>query len=182
MPTRRSERPPSAAKRFYFGRVFPAGFVLIGAVVTIWGLSTLADAEDSATWPGVRGIVVRSDVDHSPASRTRMGERVPEHFTPHVHYEFSVDGKKYVGTRINFDAGYRTRDKVEAQRYVERYRKGNRVYVYYDPEGPARCVLEPGTPTTAWGPAIVGGVFVLAGVLGLIYLPRVIDAGHVRIR
>jgi hypothetical protein len=59
------------------------------------------------------------------------------------------------------------RDEAEAWTYIDRYRKGDSVCVYYDPQNPEHSEIEPGKVRT--GKYLAAGLgFLLLGVLVLL--------------
>lgn len=113
-------------------------------------------ARASVDWPKVPGRMISGSIDH-PLHQ-------PRNYTLQFRYEFTVDGKRHEGTRIN--AG----DVMDTSRFAElqeRYAAGRVVSVAYDPADPSRSVLEPGvTPGHRFlflAPPVIYGLAVLFG-------------------
>ncbi len=55
-----------------------------------------------------------------------------------IEYEYSVNGRRHVGRRMNPSS-----TTTDASAAVVRYPAGRRVTVYFDPNDPSQCALEP---------------------------------------
>lgn len=174
-----SRQDVSPAKRFFFARVFPSIFALIGAGVLIWGVSVVLEGSASSDWPSTDGVVTSSQV----ATRTDSSRnRSRTSYVATVTYDYAVAGRTFTGDRIAADAGHGSGDVSNAREIVNRYPEGASVKVYYRPDDPSEAVLERGVPGRAWGPIAIGGVFLIVGVAMFIFMPRLIDGGQVRFR
>jgi len=95
-------------------------------------------------------------------------DEVANRTTPLLRYEYTVNGRCFVGTRVNTVGLASNR---AARRAAARYPEGKEVEVWYDPRDPSRAVLEPGItgPSVAWGvlSAIVLAIAVTALVNSL---------------
>jgi len=146
---------PFMVSGFWSGavRVFLVLFVLIGALTVFFGWRAVARGKASVGWPHVNGTVTRSTVDMSP-----------EYSTAEVGFQYSVAGTTYSGNRIQF--GYSgSEHSSEAKEIWDRFRLGNAVPVYYDPQDPAISVLVPGSPADPWFVPELGAVFIIVGCL-----------------
>ncbi len=138
-------------------------FLVVGAVFTGIGIHGLALGLASRSWPSTEGQITQSEVEHRTSG---TGKDRSSAYHAVVTYEFNVDGATFKGDRVaSADIG---RGKsAHARRIVKRYPKGSSASVYYMPENPSKCLLEPGFQGQAFiFPAI--GLFVLS--LGGIFL------------
>jgi hypothetical protein len=111
--------------------VFSGGTLLF---TLAFALPVWRRARASSRWTATSGRILSSEVS-LPLGRT-WSTRLPD-----VRYQYDVAGTSYVGATVRFSfANSHTVDTVE------RYRPGRHVTVYYDPDAPAQCVLEPGMP------------------------------------
>jgi len=78
-----------------------------------------------------------------------------------VRYEFDVAGARYSGDRIGF-VGY---SPSSVARLRTMYRTGNAVTVWYDPADPNESVLQRRAAWLLFMQLLVGGTFVLLGVV-----------------
>lgn len=142
-----------------FGIIFPIVFGLWG-LHSLWqGQHAVVAASRSARWPFVYGSVRSAQV----AKQWSVGEPGER---PSVVYEYTVDGKHFVGERIAFglvDNLYSSPDF--AQKYIGRYPAGSRVQVFYDPASAASAVLEPGLSWWAFVPSLIGTALLIAAFL-----------------
>lgn len=144
------------------------GMLLIGiglalVVCPLWivaGLEREDEAEASAQWPSVEGVIVESRLE----SRRRQDSTL-SYDVPIIVYEYTVDGVQYEGDRITFLSVSSTQ---EAPEMAEQYPVGTRVNVYYDPSDPNEAILLPGRQReSGFGKlGIVIGLFGLALIFG----------------
>ena len=114
----------------------------------------------SYSWPKAKGIVQSSEVITSG-----------EYYSPEIRYAFQVNGEKYESCNLdlsNIESG----DPLPSRRAVKRYPKGREVTVYYNPENPNECVLEPGM---GWSLLLffgAGAAFLFFGWMVMIVLKK----------
>jgi hypothetical protein len=87
------------------------------------------------SWPFVPGEVIESTVERHGISG--------DQYAATVRYRYRVGNKDYEGDRIRA-GGHRALTQAGAQARASKYSIGRRLRVYYDPQHPARAVLEPG--------------------------------------
>jgi len=152
-----------------FGPVGPVGnmifglvFAAVGVLVAVIGLSTLAEANASASWPTIKGAVVSSDVEKKTSTRSRKKKRESStSYRAVVRYEYTVGDKQHTSGRISF--GGTSTSMGAAKELVGRYPKGAEVDVYYDPDDPEQAVLESGKQASSYIPLGVGVLFTIVG-------------------
>lgn len=170
----RSSTQMSPKIRFFFSRVFPIPFLLIGAVTCYFGWQNLERAKQSSNWPTAAGIIQHSSVEYH---RSDDGGGT---YHAELYYDFDVQGTTYSGDRVAF-GDYGSSDASHARRIVNKYPKGKEVTVYYLPKNPEVTVLEPGQKTQVWFLPAIGLVFFLVGVAMAVYLPRTMKKlGNIR--
>ena len=140
--------------------ILTVSFVGGGVVICIVGAGILKNAKASADWPVAQGSVVSSQVVRRRSSG-RDGVSVT--YKAEVLYEYTVDGGKLLSNRVSFGQ-YSSSNPGRARRIANRYPKGKKAQVYYDPSDPEVAVLEPGARWSAYVPLGAGGVSVLAGM------------------
>lgn len=161
-----SSRPAMTAKQESKATwAFISLFLVVGAVFTAIGVHGLALGFASRSWPSTKARILQSEVERVTSG---SGEDRSTSYHAKVTYEFTVDGVTYKGDRVAAaDIG---RDKsAHARRIVTRYPKGSRTSVYYMPEKPSKCLLEPGfqeqtfiLPSVGLFVLLLGGVFLAA--------------------
>ncbi|HOY09751.1 MAG TPA: DUF3592 domain-containing protein [Candidatus Omnitrophota bacterium] len=139
-------------------------FAAIGGGIVYLGYLSYVKSRASQSWPAAQGAVVSSEVT-AHRSRSRKGHHRTS-YGADVRYEYSVNGVQYSSNKISFGE-YRTHNRGPAQATVDRYPPQAEVVVYYNPDKPEEAVLEPGKTGGIVILFIVGGMFGLAGVLGL---------------
>jgi hypothetical protein len=136
-------------------------FLLIGAGLTIWGWNILQNARASASWPTAEGVVLSSEVTLSTDADGS------DSYSPEVTYRYLALDSSYENRTIKFgENSYGNRRK--AQDIAAGYPVGKSVTVYFDPESPARSVLEPGV---SGGSYLVLGIGLFFIVLSLVLTP-----------
>jgi hypothetical protein len=118
--------------------------LVVGIFCIFAWLGGREESAESTKWPSVPGVITDMSISVSHSSDGSI------HRSASVKYNYSVSGKPYQGDRI----------KVEASTDVpaaERYPKGTRVTVFYNPEHAEVSVLETGGPgMILWGIAGMG--------------------------
>ncbi len=144
-----------------FWLLFALVFVAVGVFIAYLGFQDMAKAKASAQWPTTQGAITESSVERH---HRKSGNRSSTTFHAKVLYEFSVGGNIFTGDRVaygDFDSSFTS----HAQKIVARYPQGQSVTVYYLPENPSECLLEPGLKAQAWFMPGIGALFFMAGCL-----------------
>jgi hypothetical protein len=98
----------------------------------------------SASWPATTGTIIKTNLVHTVA-------RHNDGYVPGLQYRYEVDGRVYVGTRIDFHTQDSVHAKESAESWLYKYSRGSTVRVYYDPKNPNITILEPGIkPEQRW--------------------------------
>jgi len=138
--------------------VFGGFFALIGLTIIAVATVTMITASDSRAWPQVDGTMVVSEVE----SRRSTDRATSTIYTPKVAYRYEVAAQEHEGTRFELlERGEATRSAIEAK--LDRFPKGARVAVSYNPDDPAESVLKPGAPDAMGIPFALGLVALLVG-------------------
>jgi hypothetical protein len=162
-----SSKNMSPVMKFCFSIIFPWSFLIVGAILLYFGVREVVYARVSLNWPHTPGKVVSSSVayDH-------------EYYVyPKILYEFYVNGTKFGGDRVVY-GGYRAQNDPYASRIVEKYPKEKEVTVYYMPDNPEECLLEPGIKWHTWLLPGVGGIFFIAGCFLVVVVPKLLRRAH----
>lgn len=131
-------------------------FLVVGLGVLLWGITGSQTAIASQQWPSVPGQVTASRVTSSTDSEgaTLYGAEIT--------YTYTINDRAFASTQVSF-GDYTSSDTDHAEDLTSRYPAERSVTVYYDPQNPARAVLEPGFAAGLLIPLGLGGVFSLAG-------------------
>jgi hypothetical protein len=92
----------------------------------------------SASWPATQGTIMKTNLVRI------FGPHQTEGYQPGLQYMYKVDGRSYVGTRIDFHTQDSVHAKESAESWLYKYPRGSAVRVYYDPKNPSITILEPG--------------------------------------
>ncbi|MFW6303582.1 MAG: DUF3592 domain-containing protein, partial [Candidatus Sumerlaeota bacterium] len=91
------------------------------------------------------GRVLRSDIATHSAVDKHRNETLT--YIPEITYEYTVDGRKYVGQRISFNKFQNVRFN-KMRNIADSYPKGAIIPVYYHPIRPHKAVLNRELNTT----------------------------------
>ena len=140
------------------------------------GINGIVKAKASADWPSSPGQIVSSSVE----GRSSTGDVGRSRTTYHadIVYEFLVGGMTFNGTRVAY-GDYGSSSSSHSTRIVDRYPKGKSVTVYYMPENPEECLLEPGVHAQAWILPGLGLICFAAGGV-MVYCCRLRKTGNNR--
>ena len=157
----------------YFGRerftdysvlLISAAFVLMGLAILINAGLEFVEFKFPAKWPTTQGLIVSVEI-------VKRNYRAQTWWFPLISYQYSVQGRTVVNTRVAFGPEIYWRDRSEANRFLERYITRSHVLVYYNPDSVTEAVIEPSwvslEPAT-W----VGVVMILAGLGVLVIYDR----------
>jgi len=131
----------------------------------LWGGHEVMTGYASKKWPVAEGKVASSYVQKQVRS-IKDSSKKPTYY-PKVRYEYPVGGNRYAGERISFSGGEGGEKKSEAEAVAERYPSGQKVMVYYDPNDPARAVLQRGLIWKTFMPLAAGLGFLVVGIVCL---------------
>ena len=134
----------------------PMIFVIIGLVMLFIYFRNLAKVRASQAWPTAQGTVLQSWVRKSRSTDSDGGDSYSYH--PEIHYQYQIMGIEYQGNKIAF--GPKIGGRSQAEKMIEKYPTGANVTVYYQPDNPAKAVLERSISKVS---LVMGIVFVLAG-------------------
>jgi hypothetical protein len=151
---------------FFFSKIFPWPFIIIGMVLVFLGGKDIYFALESKNWPSVHGKIQNSSikVNHNDDSNTYHADLL---------YTFTVNGQIYTGSLVSFGT-WSSSDSSDAKRIAKRYHKGKNVKVYYRSSEPEKCVLEPGMHFQLCLLPIFGILFIAGGTFAA-FLPRLLN-------
>jgi cytochrome c-type biogenesis protein CcmH/NrfF len=111
---------------------FPGFFIIAGFILIVAGIRTALRMISSLSWKRSKGIIIQSKV-------------IPfdKWYYPEVIYEFQVKDKKYESEIFIFGEK-EPRDLYQTRQAIAEYPKGKKLTVYYNPEDPNDCALQPG--------------------------------------
>lgn len=116
------------------------------------------------SWPTAPGVILSSIVGTHLAHSSRGGTTTQ--YMPEVAYEYQVNEITYKSSSVGF--GKSTTSSRKATEIVSRYPQGTAVTVHYDPQDPAKAVLE--TKAYSFGSNLALGIIiaVMGAVLAFI--------------
>ena len=164
-------------------------FLIVGGLAaSYFGWRSLSRSLASTDWPSVDGKIIESGVEEE---RTRHSGSAKKNaplnqktYRPKITYSYKVDEQEYTGSRIAYgDHGfigkskkitingvtYRNSNfeaKAAVQKIAKHYHNGKKISVFYMPDNPSECLLEPGFSYKVFAWPLVG--FVMIGIGGFI--------------
>ncbi|NDY43074.1 DUF3592 domain-containing protein [Dissulfurirhabdus thermomarina] len=125
-------------------RLFTLFFLGLGFWCLAVGASKALEGLAARSWPTAPGRVVISELRQLPTPKRPGVSRL----CLRLEYWYEVGGKGYRGTRLNTGwPCFGSRSYLERAR--RRHPSGARVRVRYNPDDPARSLLEPGVEWSA---------------------------------
>ena len=117
-------------------------FMAVGASIALWGWSFIARDRAIGRWPRAPATITASTYKASDGtSRDAQGYDVSStSFVPDVAFQYTVDGKAFAGNRVT-RAMTPTTDSASVKACIDRYPRGARVEVFYNPADPATAYL-----------------------------------------
>jgi hypothetical protein len=119
----------------------------------------------SVNWPSVEGTITRSSVE------TSTGRRGRTNYNAKIEYRYAVNGHPFSGSRVRF-TDMSGSSESSAQALVDSYPVNSKHNVFYDPDDPSCCTLEPGINLVGAVMRAVIPIGLIAGGIYLIVLSR----------
>jgi hypothetical protein len=138
--------------RIFLTTIFPPILILFGILTLYYGGRNVLRAYQSNTWPTVQGVVQNSYVESLRNSNVAK-----------IVYDYTVNEKPFTGMQVAF--GSYSFNWSHARGIVNMYPQGKTVSVYYNPQNPQVCVLEPGVKGQVWIRPGIGFGCIAAGIL-----------------
>jgi uncharacterized membrane protein YqjE len=124
------------------------------ALIVVWVVWTgmVAMFLAGGLWPIVAGL--RAATSYQPVEATVVSadieaDETADEYRMRITYRYEVDGQTYQADRLGFGDPW-TRRLRRLREEIQRYQPGTRIRAWYDPDRPARAVLQPRVPPSAW--------------------------------
>jgi uncharacterized protein DUF3592 len=150
-----------------FAFALPGVAILVAILSVVSFVRTQRLANASKRWPSVSGTITTSSVVEEQieddGDKDRSVLRKIYRYQVDLRYAYRVNARDYVGTSAGFGwtAIYGAREQAETA--ASRYRPGDNVPVFYDPEHPTTAVLEPDNRQGSFAPLIFSAIFAVGG-------------------
>jgi hypothetical protein len=115
---------------------------LVGLSLTVLALYYLVKANESLKWEQTEGKVLTSDVVKN--SYRSSGGGYSTTYKAEICYSYIINQERFIADKINVFFNFSSTFSIRANRLVAKYPKDSKTTVYYDPNNPNDCVLEPG--------------------------------------
>lgn len=128
---------------------------ILGLFVTISGIITFKEAQDSHLWPKALANVKK--IHLSRASSNNL-------YAPVIECTFEVDGKTYNGTLYDFSSSCSSKSSAE-QKLEEIQEIASTLMVYYKPSEPSINVIKPGVKLVHYLRLLIGPIMMIIAIL-----------------
>jgi hypothetical protein len=155
----------SPGVRFFFSYIFPYIFLIVGLATLYFGINGVLNAKKSLNWPVAEGIIKRSSVEYHKDSD---GDGT---YHAEINYEYAVNDVLFNGKKVAY-GDYGSGNPGHATEIVNKYPVGKYVNIYYMPEKPDECLLEPGIQLQSFFIPVFGLIFSLVGCVMAVGLPK----------
>ncbi|MBF0455398.1 MAG: DUF3592 domain-containing protein [Magnetococcales bacterium] len=113
--------------------------VVLSVTFFIFAAHPVIQHNKTSDWPSVKGNIILSQLVKKKPLFLNIGGV----YHTEIHFLYRVDGKPYVGTRIQYGIGVNSfLFEQFAQKVVERYPKDKMVTVFYNPVNPSDEIVE----------------------------------------
>ena len=129
----------------------PIALICFGLVMLLFFVAARRTAKQAATWPLVRGKIVKSEVeeyeerDEDSDGHTRWRTA----YRPAVEYAYAVNGRAYRGNQVSYGMTV-SAGKGYAAKVAAKYPLGGEIDVHYDPKEPSNSALTAGGAGMTW--------------------------------
>jgi hypothetical protein len=133
-------------------------FTTVGFLVTVVGWWLYMTAVSSANWPTTAADVTAIEVVKHSLSKGRFSGYT-YNWHPVVHFHLRANGKDYESST---DLGPK-KDELYALSFFDKYPKGTKFNVQYNPDWPSQTTIEPGENKDLYKVMIVFGLVMFFG-------------------
>lgn len=122
---------------------------IFGGIITLAGLKLINDAKENLYWPTAEGVITQSFINWDK-DRRRYAD---------IKYSFVVNGETITGFQISSKEM-----NTSSEELLKEYPVGKKVTVYYDPDDPYNCYLEPGYSWQSYQAFVIGIIILLVAI------------------
>jgi hypothetical protein len=134
---------------------------ILGVVVVLTTLFDLYRALACRSWSTTQGVITMASAEIISAYQQTRKLHSTKNQTL-FYYDYTVNGEKYLGARIFFgDTFLSLFSFAAAKSAITKYKEGQTVTVYYNPNNPANSVLEPGVKWQALAALVLGVLLIV---------------------
>ena len=156
-------------------KLFFAFLAVSGLAFALFGIYFITLGNKVGSWPSVEGQIVSVGIktqlpgSTGPAYTKEQRDRLREYY-PQIDYRWNINDIEYAGFRYRLGETHEKYDsRQEARAAAKKFKQGESISVYYDPEDPSQAVLDKTTTFSIYVPLIIGLLFLGTGALGLRY-------------
>ncbi|MDH5680189.1 MAG: DUF3592 domain-containing protein [Spirochaetota bacterium] len=133
----------SALSFMRHGIIFTLIFGTKGIIFMVIGSFSVENAKDSVNWPATDGLITTSRIEIVVRKSRRYSKTTGYTTTTtrsreaRVFYDYQVNGQHYSGDKVSYKS-------IKPDDAVNKYPKGKKLRVHYNPDDPSTSVIEPG--------------------------------------
>lgn len=114
-------------------------FIVISILLFILFFYLYKKSQNSIKWDKTKGVILRANLDELV-----MEADTPVTYKANLEYSYKIETKTYYSKRIFYGDFLRHSSFWNINENISKYRKGNIVNVYYNPQNPNDSVLQQG--------------------------------------
>lgn len=114
-----------------------------GAVIALFAVGLHRQASLAKKWPVVQGRITTSGLEQFRGKADEGRSRGPIMFKAKISYVYRYQNAEYTGFVASMGGQVASTSDWGVQRFVKKYRDGQIVDVYVNPQNPSEAVLEP---------------------------------------
>lgn len=122
----------------YFICILICGF--IGLLFTIHFIYLVCKSKASENWVETKATIIKSNLD----ALEYVGGSAARSYKPNIAYKYYVMNNEYVSKRIFYGSLIRTNTSKSSKETIHKYKKGDNISIYYNPNNPSQSVIERG--------------------------------------
>jgi len=137
----------------------------MGGIFMAWLWKGYQGARETRTWPEVSAVIMESAVQERI-----LGPSIPTEYSLKLTYEYPYAGKSYLGEQLKIRENPWSKERAKAEVLSKKFRLGQAVIAYVNPEAPEIAILEHETKASLysiWFPAlfVIGGLGIAGAAL-----------------
>ncbi|MFC1845110.1 DUF3592 domain-containing protein [Thermodesulfobacteriota bacterium] len=140
------------------GIASPVIFFLVGgAMIILFGIKVM-DGLQSEKWLPTKAQIICWEGGEGRGVENKRRSFI------NINYLYSVYGQTYSGEHITYQSLKSNTQSLQSIDFINKYKKGDMVDVYYNPEDPSQAILIPGYSKLYFIILILGLILIIFGV------------------
>ena len=135
---------------------------LLGILFILHFIYLLILSKQTSRWLPIESIIDTSELE---VTNQGLGNENSVLYKANVKYQYVIEEKVYFSKRVFIGDYLRKSFPRNAKLIVSKYKKGETVLAYYNPQRPNKSVLETGIHTAIYSELFVGVFFIVLSVI-----------------